>query len=521
MSYSNSNLDKALFKWFKSDQTCATLHRIKLTGSLRGLTDLSLELDYPISVVAGKNGCGKTTVLALGACAYHNTGRGFKFKGRNRSYYTFSDFFIQTGEEQKQDGIHVDYTFLHDNWKGVPPGFARQAMTKRLGGKWSKYQRRIQKNVVYLGIDRIVPQIERSVFKNKLKIFQDDKVNAWYNDVEKIVGKILGKDYSQFKIKKAGNYDLQLVKEGNIVYSGFNMGAGEKALFEFFSLVHECSQNSKGTLIVIDEIELGLHELAQKRLMLTLKELCKQLKLQIICTTHSPAIIDSVPPEGRFYLDKNDDATIVTKGISGSFAAGRLADTNSNELDILVEDHIGSVLLEAQFSLELRKRVGVISIGSWAAVCRQLSAAYRHPRLKAKTIAVIDGDQSTIRTTLIETMVKELELSTEVQKTKFKEWVDNRLFFVPGTINPEKWILTEALKVIDPAIAKRYDVTVPTLRNHLNSALQQNVHEEFYHLSNLLSVREDVLLDDFCRLLAANDNMELVKLISEISSHLD
>jgi predicted ATPase len=80
---------------------------------------VEIKFEYPISAFAGKNGCGKTTILGLAACAYHNGNIGFKIKSKKRGYYTFSDFFIQTQEELKHDGITISYTFLHNNWSNL------------------------------------------------------------------------------------------------------------------------------------------------------------------------------------------------------------------------------------------------------------------------------------------------------------------------------------------------------------------------------------------------------------------
>ena len=51
------------------------------------------------------------------------------------------------------------------------------------------------------------------------------------------------------------------------------MGAGEDALFEVISTLMMCPD---GSLILIDEIELGLHEEAQARLIDELKKICSK-----------------------------------------------------------------------------------------------------------------------------------------------------------------------------------------------------------------------------------------------------
>ena len=39
---------------------------------LRGVKNTSIEFNYPITAIAGANGIGKTTILQLIACLYHN-----------------------------------------------------------------------------------------------------------------------------------------------------------------------------------------------------------------------------------------------------------------------------------------------------------------------------------------------------------------------------------------------------------------------------------------------------------------
>ena len=66
------------------------------------------------------------------------------------------------------------------------------------------------------------------------------------------------------------------------------MGAGENAVI---SILLELLLAGAGTLLVIDEIELGLHAKAQKEFITVLKEICRSNKCQEICSTHSDIIL--------------------------------------------------------------------------------------------------------------------------------------------------------------------------------------------------------------------------------------
>ncbi|MFB2523286.1 ATP-binding protein [Shewanella xiamenensis] len=98
MSYRESNLDRALRNWFSKDFSKSLLRFITLrNGHMRGLSTFNIDFVYPITAIAGKNGSGKSTILALSACAYHNKSAGFKLSNRKLPYYSLqiSLFSIQ------------------------------------------------------------------------------------------------------------------------------------------------------------------------------------------------------------------------------------------------------------------------------------------------------------------------------------------------------------------------------------------------------------------------------------------
>jgi predicted ATPase len=396
-----------------------------------------MEFKYPISVIAGKNGSGKSTLLAMAACAYHNSENGYISAGRSKPYYTFSDFFVQTADESPPEGIHIDYRILYNKWrksKTMPDGIGagRQVRKKRVGGRWNDYDKRVERNVLFYGVQRVVPHSEQSACRSYRKRFKETELQQdWEKDLCKVAGRIMAKPYTNFELHQHSKYRLPVVNSGRrsskpLRYSGFNMGAGENAVFSILTGLFEAGP---GSLLVIDEIELGLHEKAQVRLVDELKKLCEKKRVQIICSSHSSVVINSIPPEGRFYIESLPARTNVIPGISAEYAAGKLSGRNSGELDIFVEDYVATDILGSVLDQDIRERTNVIPIGSDEAVIKQMAARFKEKK-KSECLAILDGDKKNKKEELVRHFLGHLENVPDKETTN--EWIRSRLMFLPG-----------------------------------------------------------------------------------------
>lgn len=519
MKYRESKLDKDNRNWFENDFSKQTLASIHLcSGELRGLSPFKLEFKYPISAIAGKNGSGKSTLIGIAACGFHNIKTGFKFKWRKYSYYTFSDFFIQSIEEVPPQGIEINHWIKHNNWRitsnnPTKEGLNFQTRIKKKGGRWNDYSGRVKRDVVYFGIERVVPHSEKSVSKSYKNAFKKQKIYGWEEDVKNAVGKILNKKYDCFEYAEYSKYRLPIVTSGSITYSGFNMGAGENTLFEIFSTIYSCKE---GALIVIDEIELGLHVEAQKKLMYQLKKLCLKRKIQIICTTHSKHIFEELPMDARFFIESIGGVTNIIENISSEFAFGKLAAVNSSELDIFVEDKTAFSLIDALLPSNIRNRVNLEVIGSSSALARQM-ASIRHRKEEKNFIVIFDGDQTNNKKAIRLSYLKALE--NYVDKEKEEEWFDSKITFLPGNEWPEKWMLVESLKYIDE-LSMITNSTPDEMLDILESAQQADKHSEFYDLGESLNIDPEKLLDRFSVILTQKSKDDFVDIITKINLFL-
>jgi len=518
VKYRESAIDKELRKWFVGDMSKALLRRIRLqTGSLRGVNSLDIPFSYPITAFAGINGAGKSTILALACCAYHAHKNSFKLPRRKNPYYTFSDFFIQHREEQLPEGIEIRYWLAYDGWKKTESnpegkGIFYQARRKNKGGKWNDYQSRVRKTVVFLGIERIVPHSERSQSRSYSRSFSDAKPKGWETKVREAVGFILGKKYDDFRYLEHSRYSLPIVKIGALTYSGFNMGAGENALFEIFSTMYSCGERA---LLVMDEIELGLHAKAQKLFMIKLKEVCQETGTQVICTTHSREIFECLPDDARYFVETVAGKTKVTSGIAPDFAFTKMGAPGGNELDVFVEDEVAKSILQAILPAATRTRVSIRVIGSATAIARQLAAHYVR-KDKRSTIAIFDGDQKVKESDNLDHAKK----MAENPGSDFKQWYGERTGYLPGDTWPEAWLIQKAIEakeLASVALSSDEDAVIGILEY----GLQAGKHNEFYEVAQNVGLDKQQCVERITATVAAAFPGEFSALLEFVMKQLD
>lgn len=518
MKYRESQKDKDLRKRFSKDMSHSLLRRIVLAeGVLRGINELDLKLQYPITAIAGRNGAGKSTILALACCAYHNVKGGFKLPKRKNPYYTFSDFFVQHAEEVPPEGIEINYYIAHNKWKksaSLPEGVGvgMQKRKKNKGGKWNDYDDRVKKNVVFLGIERIVPHSERSQSRSYSRAFADSPAKGWEDKVKEAVGYVLGRKYDKFRYVEHSKYSLPIVRTGGAVYSGFNMGAGENALFEIFSTIYSCGS---GSLLVMDEVELGLHAEAQRRFIERLKDVCLDTHTQVICTTHSCEIFDCLPYDARFYVESISGKTRITEGISSDFAFAKMASKPSSEVELLVEDEVAKSIILSALPTAIRARVSVHVIGSASALSRQLAAI--HVRAVEKpTIAVFDGDQRSKQSDNLG-LAKSM---CEKPKGDFDSWFFSRVEYLPGDTWPEAWMVQKATENLD-ALSALLSCESVVLKDTLEYGLQAGKHNEFFEIAKNLGLDRQACLQAVAMVIGSSNSDDFAPLIKKIEDAIE
>ncbi len=152
------------------------------------------------------------------------------------------------------------------------------------------------------------------------------------------------------------------------------------------------------SLVIIDEIEASLHPRAQRRLIHFLLWLARTKQLQVILSTHSPIVLDELPPEARIFVQRGAAGIDVIHGVSTALAINRMDMPGHFDVTIFVEDGRASVLAREI----LRKckvdlgQVRILPAGSSevVAVLGQMAVTKRLP---FACVCVVDGDASASR----------------------------------------------------------------------------------------------------------------------------
>ncbi|HFU74841.1 MAG TPA: ATP-binding protein [Arcobacter sp.] len=406
---------------------------------LRGVKNTHIEFNYPITAIAGTNGIGKTTILQLIACLYHNSDKSYKpYRFSNsreaKPYYTFTDFFIHFKGEEKSEGSEISYEFYNSKKK------RQKTHTLKKASRWSSYDRRPERTTDFYGVSRVLPANEFNMFKNTFASMQSPlTTESLSSKSTEMVRNILNKPLESVDVnssEKIINFKLNSINLNNgLSYSNFNMGAGEEVII---SLISRLSELPDYSIALIEELELGLHPKAQKILMEKLFEIVYAKKLQLIFTTHSPFLFDAMPKEGRILLRKPKDALEVIYEPSSSLAFSELTGESVKELTVYVEDKVAKAILETLLNSNIRKRISIVEVGSKENVVRMVGAHYRN-NLLGKVVAIADGDLTDKELTnwYNKYVLKEGERFDEVFPINAPKMFSK----FPGDNAPEKFIL--------------------------------------------------------------------------------
>ena len=397
---------------------------------LRGIWDIRFPLEYPVSVLAGPNGCGKSTVLFACACAYQVPGGASRDFTPGRLFPNFASRQPAVSSDTPQR-TELEFRYLHQG--------NDVAMTWRRRKSWTRSftsrnrgvlpQAQPQRQVYLRTLANLTnPSELRSVLQLGRKQVETETLSP---ELLIFAHRILPWRYRKLALISGSTSDLLFAEVeglGDTGYSEFHMSSGERSILR----ISKDISRLENALVLIDEIDTGLHPYTQQQAMLELQRSALRQGLQIIVASHSPVVLDSVPPEARIFLDRDDETGQVRRApLYRDIFQKALYGQSKDRLSILCEDEVAEGLLRGvldvlNVELGLRQEDFVIGrntgSGEFPGHLRTLG---KFDKL-SDFIFVVDGDSRAL-----ENQLKELG-------TKYGHPVQP--LFLPGEGSPEQWL---------------------------------------------------------------------------------
>ncbi|MCL2009804.1 MAG: AAA family ATPase [Synergistaceae bacterium] len=357
------------------------LNKITLKN-LRGWSGQTVEFRFPVCAVAGENGSGKSTVLKAAACAYDNKHRGAK------KFYPALLFLRTQWDNSSIQDAEITYEITHGD--------------KNIQGKWKKTNgwgyspkgKRPERQVFFLDISRTLPLDATAGYAKVAKLNSEMEAEdvTLSDDLLLDFSHIMGGSYSRARfVYPQSQKEVGLLTNISGEISQYHQAAGEDELLDFMQIIEKTPETA---LVIIDEVEASLHPKAQRRFVNFLLKLARQKKLQIILSTHSPYILEELPPEGRILIQRlSNGEKDIQYSVSANYAMGLIDDARHPDLYIYVEDKESATLVREIINggEEFLRRIEVRAVGS-SDVVKTLGRLCRQNKLPTKGLAIIDGD---------------------------------------------------------------------------------------------------------------------------------
>ena len=361
--------------------------------------DLKVNFNFPITFIVGQNGAGKSSLLhALYGAPKGKSVAEFWYttdldriqdlkNNRHRLIYSYKTPVTKQDVEVIKMRIHKKNN--PDYWEPAEPrmsdgmkklkNYSAPDESEASKDRWNqldkpvyhldfRYSLSAYDKYFYFGVKpntktikskqdlirKYAPKLRKSFDENKQTAYYSRKVFQIFEISEKekiIIKDILDKDYSEIKFMEHNFYDKNKgfairYKTHSATYSEAYAGSGETAIVK---LIHDLHSAEEYSLVLLDEPETSLHPSAQKRLMKFILEKIKEKKLQVVISTHSPDIIEGMPPEAIKILYENIESgkIEIIENVYPENAFIHIGRTFTDKKTIIVEDKLAKMLVEA------------------------------------------------------------------------------------------------------------------------------------------------------------------------------
>lgn len=338
--------------------------------------DFDLDLSKSsITCIVGKNGVGKSTLVRAirnlsSSDTFQRTASPLIFRPDSRINYNVDAVDFDFGFNSKlktidsknivpdaiKNNIHVELPIPHGE---------RFTHFQSLGG----IDKDLRRNILLENFD-----IPSELIGLLSEVYATDRFTALR------VTTIRNRDY----------YFLSL--DNNYYVREDYLSSGEYFLINLFKVIQ-----SRCKLIVIDEIDISLDSSSQVKLIGILRAFCEKYEVNLVFTTHSLALMETLDAKELYYLEKAENGEQL-KNISFNYIKSLLFGFRGFDRYILTEDHVLQKYLESllsRVSSEIFYTFKIIYVGGGANVV-DLMKRNTADEFLAKSdhvVCFLDGDQ--------------------------------------------------------------------------------------------------------------------------------
>lgn len=460
---------------------------------LQRLRDIELEFpEVGVTALVGVNGSGKSTIIRALACVFQPKQ---DIQIPQEDYRPQRFFLPHEGCDWNGSRFEV----------GIKSDQIESREFKREGDAWTPLLiSRFHRYVKLIGIGDAVPHIERdndgeALAYEKLDFWQQDKGQKRLRAYLAEIGKIMDRTYpaaGQAKKTKGTVLDFLYASVsdrflGDLSYPSHYMGAGEQKIFE---VVREVFVAPKGSLILIEEPEVSLHNKAMSDLLLFLQEQAEKKDLQIVISTHWLGIKDWKDKLKIYslHVDQATDAITCNTGLAPAdqhALSGLRSDIK--KITVWVEDELAKKIVDRIANdLNIRQFIKKIGVAQSANNLFSVAAGLVIDRDVVDDVLIVgDGDVATSPEEKQTQLEKRINI---IQIDGPNSWVDLKRaqaasliveFSSPGNENPEGFFLSIANELKAKGIAQQWLVEdlgeIQKMRNN------PSPKEAFYRLARM------------------------------------
>tara|TARA_B100000700_G_scaffold325341_1_gene433818 strand:+ start:3358 stop:5052 length:1695 start_codon:yes stop_codon:yes gene_type:complete len=301
-------------KLTKDKVTCLKSFYIE---DFRGLTDISIKFGDNLTLICGKNGTSKSTILGVAAQIFNfkkyyskdgefeigeKTLNGKVFTSTFSEHFRFSPKHDKPGDMKisinvydgafRKDVNDLNLSLYNSGDRANARPVVRNNIPASSGSK--NTSRNVTHPVIYLSLSRLIPVSQRSKYSKRSVEYLNENVEEFISICSQIMNRMdLDNHTATDGDLKSAVAHTDFYDQDSVSVGEDNVGQIALSLMSFKKLSEEFP-NYHGGLLLIDEADAGLFPAAQQQLVKVLSDYARSCNLQVIMTSHSPVLINEV-----------------------------------------------------------------------------------------------------------------------------------------------------------------------------------------------------------------------------------